>query len=119
MKFFTTTLLLCLSVALYAACEFGASYPLFIVFETDSPIEIGSAVLDQGLQIGIVEEVTLEDTKTTVQITIDAEIRIPEGSTFTLVDMGIFGGKSIDISFAKEAKEVLQPHATVGGSLAE
>jgi phospholipid/cholesterol/gamma-HCH transport system substrate-binding protein len=78
---------------------FKSGYPLFAVFKWGANLRVGQPVRLAGVQVGFVEDVALRNNGTLLtRMNIEDEYRIPEGTTATVVPVGIFGDVEIALN---------------------
>lgn len=78
---------------------FAEGYPLYARFPWGSGLKQGQPVLLAGVNVGYVADVELDPNGTiVVRMAIEDEFGIPEGSSATVVPVGIFGDQSIAIN---------------------
>lgn len=95
--FITIALLVGVFGTLYLARKgFGSTYPVYTRFAWGENLKAGQQVLLAGVQIGAVDEVLLRrGGYLDVQLAIDREYEIPEGTTATVQAVGFFGDKAV------------------------
>ena len=75
---------------------FSKSYPMYARFEWGNNLKTGQPVLLAGVQVGFVDDVTLNPNGyLDVSLSIDRKWKIPEGTTATVQNEGFFGDKSV------------------------
>ncbi|HKV50198.1 MAG TPA: MlaD family protein [Gemmatimonadaceae bacterium] len=88
---------------------FSKSYPMYAQFEWGNNLKTGQPVELAGVQIGSVETVTLNPAGyLDVEMEIDKQWKIPEGTSATVQNEGFFGDKSIALHPCR------RPQSTVG-----
>lgn len=78
---------------------FAEGYPLYARFPWGAGLRQGQPVVLAGVNVGYVADVELDPNGTiVVRMAIEEEFGIPEGSSATVVPVGIFGDQSIAIN---------------------
>lgn len=78
---------------------FTKSYPMYALFPWGSNLKQGQPVNLAGVQVGYVDNVDLEPAGyLVVKMSINREMKIPEGTTATVANEGFFGDKSIALT---------------------
>jgi phospholipid/cholesterol/gamma-HCH transport system substrate-binding protein len=97
--FITLSLLVGIFGTLWLARKgFGKTYPLYARFAWGENLKAGQQVLLAGVQVGAVDDVRLRrEGYLDVELKIDKEYQIPDGSTATVVSVGFFGDKAVAI----------------------
>jgi phospholipid/cholesterol/gamma-HCH transport system substrate-binding protein len=95
--FITLSLLVGIFGTLWLArTGFGSTYPLYTRFAWGENLKAGQQVLLAGVQVGAVGDVRLRrEGFLDVNLKIDKEYQIPDGTTATIQSVGFFGDKAI------------------------
>jgi phospholipid/cholesterol/gamma-HCH transport system substrate-binding protein len=95
--FITLSLLVGIFGTLWLARKgFGSTYPLYTRFAWGENLKAGQQVLLAGVQVGAVGDVRLRrEGFLDVNLKIDKEYQIPDGTTATIQSVGFFGDKAI------------------------
>ncbi len=84
---------------------FSKSYPMYAQFEWGNNLKTGQPVELAGVQIGSVDQVTLNPAGyLDVTMEIDKQWKIPEGTSATVQNEGFFGDKSIALHPCRRAQ---------------
>ncbi len=75
----------------------GQMNELTVAFPDAARLEKGDGVLFRGVYCGVVDDVTLEDSRVLVKSYIDKGYNIPEGSTYLIKDKSMMGGHILEI----------------------
>ena len=87
---------------------FAEGYPLFARFPWGANLKQGQPVLLAGVTVGYVADVELDPNGTiVVQMAIDDQYGIPEGSTASVVPVGIFGDQSIALNPQRPSRQYI------------
>jgi phospholipid/cholesterol/gamma-HCH transport system substrate-binding protein len=98
--FITVAVLVGIAGTLWLARRgFTKSYPMYARFAWGSNLKPGQQVLLAGVQVGFVEQVKLNPAGyLEVAMSIDKQYQVPEGTTATVQNEGIFGDKSVALT---------------------
>ena len=90
------------------------SYSLFARFTSVSGLRVGSVVEMMGIEIGEVEQLTIdqEDQAAVVELKIRKDIKVLEDATAAIMTAGLLGEKFVKV-YAGDSGEVLLPGATI------
>jgi len=72
-------------------------------------LERGDKVTLGGMIVGDVKDLVQERGKIRVLVNIDRDIEIPRDSVFKLGDIGLLGGKRVDITWGHESSGFIRP----------
>jgi len=94
---------------------FRKSYMIDVLFDSVGGLERGDKVTLGGMEVGDVEDLTLEENVIKVRLAIRSEIKIPITSTVKIVDVGLLGGKRVDIVWQEPTAEYFRPGMEIRG----
>ncbi len=77
----------------------GSGYPLYARFPWGAGLKVGQPVQLAGVTVGLVADVKLDPTGTlVVRMDIEDEYGVPQGSTATVIPVGIFGDAAVALT---------------------
>lgn len=77
----------------------GSGYPLYARFPWGAGLKVGQPVQLAGVTVGLVADVQLDPTGTlVVRMDIEDEYGVPEGTTATVIPVGIFGDAAVALT---------------------
>lgn len=88
---------------------FKKQYTVSVLFDRVGGLERGNKVALGGMIVGDVKDLVHERGKIRVLINIDKDVMIPRNSLFKLGDIGLLGGKRVDITWGNEAAGFIKP----------
>ena len=94
---------------------FRKQYQVIVIFDNVGGLERGNKVTLGGMQVGSVRELVQRRGRIRVILGIDERVEIPRDSVFRLGDIGLLGGKRVDITWGDEASGFLADGDTVEG----
>ncbi len=89
-------------------------YPLYASFDTAAGLENNAMVRIAGVTVGHVRDISLEENRAKVLMSIDPGIEVPRDSKATLAALGLLGEKYIEI-LPGEEKDICLPGSMIGG----
>ena len=93
---------------------FSEGYPLFARFPWGAGLKQGQPVVLAGVNVGYVADVQLDPNGTiVVRMAIDDQYGIPQGSTASVVAVGIFGDQSVAITPVRATRQYIPPGDTL------
>lgn len=90
-------------------------YKLELHYQQVNFLATDALVQTRGVSIGKVESVQLTDSLVKVTITINQDVKIPQGSQFIIKPKGMVGKSMIEVQFAKGKKDYYNVGATIKG----
>lgn len=93
----------------------------FIAFKNVKDVTVSSPVYVEGFKVGLVRDIVYDyDSvdKITVEVSLDKDMRISQGSYITIVN-NFLSGAELHIHLNKYSKEYLKPGATLEGRMSE
>jgi phospholipid/cholesterol/gamma-HCH transport system substrate-binding protein len=94
---------------------FSRSYALFAEFREVNGLRAKSPVLLRGYRIGVVSDVAFRQDAVVVRLSVEREVQIPVGATFTVSSVNLMGEKGIAITAPDIVESFLQAGDTVSG----
>jgi phospholipid/cholesterol/gamma-HCH transport system substrate-binding protein len=91
------------------------SYFLNVTFSDIGTLQIGDDVSIQGVKTGKVKSINIIDSLLLVKIELPKKVRIPKGSDFQLINLGLLGEKAIGI-VRTNSHEYYSSNDTISGS---
>jgi ABC-type transporter Mla subunit MlaD len=92
------------------------SYFLNIKFNDIGTLQLGDAVIIQGVKSGVVKKIALQNSDILISIKLPKSLLIPKNSEFYMSNIGIMGEKAIQISRSKE-NEYYKANDTIQGAV--
>lgn len=86
---------------------FKKQYRVTVSFDQVGGLEQGNKVTLGGMEVGSVKELVQRKGRIQVVLGIDESVEIPRDSVFRLGDIGLLGGKRVDIVWGEEASGFL------------
>lgn len=93
----------------------------FIAFNNVKDVTVSSPVYVEGFKVGLVRDITYDYDavdKITVEVSLDKDMRISQGSYITIVN-NFLSGAELHIHLNKYSKEYLKPGATLEGRMSD
>lgn len=93
----------------------------FIAFKNVKDVTVSSPVYVEGFKVGLVRDIVYDyDSvdKITVEVSLDKDMRISQGSYITIVN-NFLSGAELHIHLNKYSKEYLKPGATLEGRMSD
>lgn len=93
----------------------------YVDFKNVKDVTISSPVYVEGFKVGLVRDIVYDydaTDKITVEVTLDKDMRISNGSYITIVN-NFLSGAELHIHLNKYSKEYLQPGATLEGRMSD
>lgn len=93
----------------------------YVDFKNVKDVTISSPVYVEGFKVGLVRDIVYDYDaidKITVEVTLDKDMRISNGSYITIVN-NFLSGAELHIHLNKYSKEYLQPGATLEGRMSD
>ncbi len=81
---------------------FKKQYQVTVTFDQVGGLERGNKVALGGMEVGTVKELSQKKGRIQVVLAIDEAVEIPRDSIFRLGDIGLLGGKRVDIVWGDE-----------------
>ncbi|MFH1038207.1 MAG: MlaD family protein [PVC group bacterium] len=94
---------------------FKKQYTISVAFDQVGGLERGDKVALGGMVVGSVKDLVQAKGKIRVIIAIDRGIKIPRDSIFRLGDIGLLGGKRVDIIWGDESSGFIQKGDEIEG----
>lgn len=94
---------------------FRKYYTLDVLFDSVGGLEKGDKVTLGGMEVGDVKDLTMEENIIRVRLAIRSEIKIPATSIIKVVDVGLLGGKRVDIVWQEPTSEFFGPGMEIRG----
>ena len=85
-----------------------------IKFQTVNGLKEQNLVFTQGVHIGEVESIKLEEDSILVKVSIDKDIELPIDSKFKIVDLDLLGNKAIKIKLGESFERIQNEEIVVG-----
>jgi phospholipid/cholesterol/gamma-HCH transport system substrate-binding protein len=82
---------------------FRKQYQVTVTFDQVGGLEKGNKVTLGGMEVGVVKALVQRKGRIQVVLGIEEEVEIPRDSVFRLGDIGLLGGKRVDIIWGDEA----------------
>jgi phospholipid/cholesterol/gamma-HCH transport system substrate-binding protein len=108
-------LLILFTVVLSDIRFFKKYYTLDVLFEAVGGLEKDDRVTMGGMEIGHVSELILEEKQIRVRLSLREGSRIPKTAGFKVGDIGVMGGKRVDISWGEETDAYFSSGAEIRG----
>ncbi|MCX6348427.1 MAG: MlaD family protein [Candidatus Aureabacteria bacterium] len=108
-------LLILFTVVLSDIRLFKKYYTCDVIFDTVGGLQKDDKITMGGMEIGHVSSLILEDKQIRVRLAIRQGSRIPKTASFRVGDVGIMGGKRVDISWGEETNAILVSGAEIRG----
>lgn len=114
--FFIGILLLVLfTVVLSDVRIFKKYYTLDVIFDSVGGLEMDDQVTMGGMEIGHVSDLILEEKQIRVRLSLRQGSRIPKSAGFKVGDIGIMGGKRVEISWGEATDAYYGPGEEIRG----
>ena len=86
-------------------------------FDSAAGIDRKAPVRIAGVRIGTVTEIRLEEGRALLQLSLDPQVRLHEGASASVVNMGILGDKYVEVLPGDPRAPLLEPGATLDGEI--
>lgn len=84
-------------------------YPVAAVFDTATGLKTGVPVQIAGIEVGIVEDIALEDGRARVSFRVRSDVPLPLDSTAVIRTSGVLGDKYVEIVPGSKGAPTLEP----------
>ena len=90
---------------------FRGTYELYTEVENAQGLTTGNSVRVQGVNVGSVEAVEVDETSRVVRVQfhVDREVTVPEGSTTVIAGIAALNGVRVDLNLGPATNERIQP----------
>ncbi len=108
-------LLILFTVLLTDIHWFRRDYPVFVWFDNVAGLKRGDQVTLGGMIVGNVQEMELIEGRIRVRLAIMNDKQIPRAGVFRIVDVGLLGGKRVEVTWEEDSRGFLEPGEEVQG----
>lgn len=89
---------------------------ILVLFDNVETLEIDSKVISRGLVIGEVKKMNLYQDKVLVELAIQNDVHIPQGSSFSIVQNGLIDNGIVEVKFNSKTKNFMSSNDTIAGT---